>query len=213
MTDEGCRDDDRDVGGGAAEASDHDRHESDENGDIDATADRAECVDPEVTANARGRPVAIHARNRTLAPEVASPKGPRGGYLGSISRTEVRPRPVSTRSRTKTAARSVAAGSAGSAGPSGRAEPARSARTELGRASRARCGRADDHATIRVHADRLRLHAGRALHREVHDPPLVREHRLERDGLPARLHARRNAASDLAKLVLAASAIAFDIQR
>src|SRR6267143_5230199 len=50
--------------------------------------------------------------DRTLAPEAAAPEGPRGGYLGSISRAEVRPRPVSTGSRPKAASRPVPARSA-----------------------------------------------------------------------------------------------------
>src|SRR6266513_5650136 len=104
MTDEGRRDDDRDVGGGAAEAAHDDRHERDVNGDVDTTAYRTKCVDPEVTADARGGPVAIHASHRTLARHEAPPEGPRGGYLGSISRTEVRPGSVSAWSRAEPAA-------------------------------------------------------------------------------------------------------------
>src|SRR5438093_477677 len=115
VPDERRRDYDRDVDGGSAQPTHDDRHERDEHGYVDASADRAERVDPEVTANACGRPVDIHTRTRTLAPEAALLEGPRGGYLGSISRTEVRPRPVSTRSRTEAAPRTVAARPAASA--------------------------------------------------------------------------------------------------
>ena len=69
MADERRCDHDRDVGGGPAEPPHDDRHERDEDGDIDATTDGAEGVDPEISTNARGCPVlyAVHARNRTLA--------------------------------------------------------------------------------------------------------------------------------------------------
>src|SRR5437879_325841 len=153
------------------------------------------------------RPVAIHARSRTLAPRAAPLEDPRGGYLGSISRAEVRPRPVSARSRTEAAARTVAGW------PATPAESAGGRRTERRRAARARSGGADDDAAVRIDADRLGLHTGGVLHREVHDPPLVGEHRLERHGLAARAHAFRDTASDLAELLFAAAAIALDVER
>src|SRR2546428_33644 len=130
--------------------------------------------------------------------------------MGEIAGRMVGARRVSAGSGAEPAGRPVPVGPPGPPGP---AEPARSSRTELGRAARARSGRADDHAAIRIDADRLGLHAGRVLHREVDDSPLVREHRLERHGLPARLDARCDAASDLAQLLLAAPAIPLDVER
>src|SRR6267378_620371 len=121
--------------------------------------------------------------SRTLAPRAAPLEDPRGGYLGSISRAEVRPRPVSARSRTEAAARTVAGR------PATPAESAGGCRTERRRAARARSGGADDDAAVRIDADRLGLHARGVLHREVYDPPLIGEHRLERHGLAARADA------------------------
>src|SRR4029077_14117575 len=211
MSDERRRDHDRDIGRRSAEAADDDRHERHKNGDVNATADRAECVDPEVTSDARGRPVAIHARDRTLARQEALPEGPRGGYLGSISRRKVRPRTVSAGSRPEAAARPVLTGSAGRAGS---AKPTTGGlRTERRGAARTGCGGADDDASIRIDADGFRFHAGQVLHGEVHDPPFVREHRLERHRLPARFDARCHAARDLAKLLLAATPITLDVER
>src|SRR5205814_9382204 len=213
MPDEGRCDHDGDVGRRSAEAAHDDRHERDEDRDVNATADRAECVYAEVSANARGRPVAIHARNRTLACQQTLPEVPRGGYLGSISWTDVRAWTVSTWSRAEAAAWSVPARPARPARPAGPAEGAWRPWAELGGTARAGCGGADDNTSIRIGTDRLGLHAGCVLHREVHDPSLVGQHRLERHCLTARLHARRHAAGDLAKLLLAASAVARDVER
>src|SRR5206468_2730303 len=120
------------------------------------------------------------------------------------------PRPVSAGSRSEAAARPVSAGPALAAGP---AKTTRSARTKLRRAARAWSRGADDHAAIRIDADRLRLHAGGVLHREMHDPPLVGQHRLERHGLPAGFYAGSDAAGDLPKLLLTTPAIPLDVER
>src|SRR3979490_1135003 len=137
MPDERRGDHDGHVDGGSTEPAHDDRHEGDEHGDVNTAADRAECVDPKVAANARGRPVAIHMRSRTLTPEAAPLEGPRGGYLGSISGVEVRSRPVSAGSRTEAAARPIACR------PTTPTESAWRSRTEGRRAACARGGRAD----------------------------------------------------------------------
>src|SRR6185503_1894318 len=73
--------------------------------------------------------------------------------------------------------------------------------------------RTDNDASVRLHADRLRLQPGLPLHREVNDSPRVSEHRLERHGLAARANTRRDALRDLAELVLAPAPIALDVNR
>ena len=50
-------DDDRDVCRRPTEPAYHDRHEGHQDGDVRATADRAEEVDAEIAADERGRPV------------------------------------------------------------------------------------------------------------------------------------------------------------
>src|SRR5258707_946937 len=86
------------------------------------------------------------------------------------------------------------------AGTRAAAEAARTGRAESDRSARAGRGRADDHPAVRVHADRLGLDAGLALHGEVHDAPLVGEHRLERHRLTGGLHPAGDALRDLAQL-------------
>src|SRR2546430_1830925 len=120
--------------------------------------------------------------------------------------------PVAARPRPAPAAGSVATWPPRPAGATGAAKSTGSSRTERRRAARGRRGRADPHAAIRIDADRLGLHARCVLHRKVHDPPLVRQHRLERHGLSACLHSGRDAARDLAELLLAAPAIALDVE-
>src|SRR2546430_16861554 len=83
--------------------------------------------------------------------------------------------------------------------------------TESDRPAGARRGRADHDAAVRVHPDRLGLDPRLARHREVHDAPFVREHRLERHGLSGRLHAPRDAARDLTELLLTVTAIPLDV--
>src|SRR5437762_714710 len=85
--------------------------------------------------------------------------------------------------------------------------------TETDRAARTCGGRADHHAPVRIHADGLGLDARLLLHGEVHDPPLVREHRLEGHGLAAGLHPAGDATGDLAKLLLPPAAITLDVDR
>src|SRR5207248_6913607 len=83
--------------------------------------------------------------------------------------------------------------------------PERSGSTCTGR------GGADNHTAVGVDADGLGLHARRVLHRKVHDATLIREHRLERDGLAGRANARGDASCYLAELFLAAPAVTLDV--
>src|SRR5438094_1404685 len=117
---------------------------------------------------------------------------------------------AAARTRSVTASRTVAP-AARAGRPRPEATPARPALAE--RATGARRRRADHHAAVRLHADGLGLQTLLSLHRQVHDAPLIGEHRLERDGLPARAHPRSNALRDLAELVLPATSIAFDVDR
>ena len=63
--------------------------------------------------------------------------------------------------------------------------------------------RADDDAAVGLHTHRLGLQAWLTLNGQMHDAAFVGEHRLERHGLAARAHARRDALRDLAQLLLA----------
>src|SRR5688572_7538825 len=119
-------------------------------------------------------------------------------------------RSIAARPRSVAATRTVAA----SATHAARRPGSEAARAALDRWS-ARAGRrrADDDAAVGLHAHRLGLQPGLALHRKVNDAPLVGEHRLEGHGLAARPHARRNTLRDLPQLVLAAPPIAFDVHR
>jgi len=78
-----------------------------------------------------------------------------------------------------------------------RAAEAPSAWAEGGRPASARRGRADHDAPVRIDAHGFRLDAGRVLHGEMHDPPLIGEHRLERHRLAGRAHARGDPLGDL----------------
>src|SRR5258708_21891506 len=105
------------------------------------------------------------------------------------------------------------AGTTRATGRRAAADPAGAGRPKSDRSARAGRGRADDHPAVRIHADGLGLDAGLALHGEVHDAPLVGEHRLERHGLAGGLDSACDALRDLAQLILAPVAVALDIDR
>src|SRR5882672_7842239 len=125
----------------------------------------------------------VTARKLTAAAALCHRPTGLGATFGTRSIAAARTRPVP-------ASRTVAP-----ATRAGRPRPeATSARPALAeRAAGARRGRADHDPAVRLHADGLGLQTLLSLHRQVHDAPLVGEHRLERDGLPAGAHPRSDA--------------------
>src|SRR5439155_22338607 len=206
VADERRGDDERDFAGAAAEATHDDRHEGDEHRDVEARADRAEEVDAKIPPDARGRPVRVHEKTNGNA--LGPSPGRRTYGLGPLWSRPVTPWP-----RSEATTGPIAAGPRPPGRGTARAAAIWRAGPEYRGPARARRRRADDDAAIRVHAHRLRPHPGAVLNRQVHDPPLVGEHRLERHGLPHRPHPHGDAARDLAQLLLATTPVALDVER